>query len=179
MALCVAIALLGGLALGQEVSDRLLQLAPKSEPGVKLVVRGTVRDEGGKPVPGAVLRVFQTDARGWYTPTKVMDEPNARLQGYVRTGADGRYEVRTIRPGGYPHAPNARKSERIPAHIHFEVRAEGFALRRLQLVFDDDPRMTPYWREWAKKDRNPIAKVERGYGGKRSCKCEIVLARAR
>jgi len=137
-------------------------LAPPDEPGEPLIVSGTVRDGNGKPIAGALIYVFHADARGNYTQDRPMDEANARLFEYMKTGADGRYEFRTIRPGGYARAP-------IPQHIHMLVTAAGYrdhACRSTcQLVFEDDPRMTAKWRRWAKEGGNPVLAVTRGEDG--------------
>jgi protocatechuate 3,4-dioxygenase beta subunit len=147
-------------------------LAPPDEPGEPLVVSGTVRDTEGKLIAGALIYVFHADAKGYYTPARVMDEPNARLFGYMKTSADGRYEFRTIRPGGYPKQP-------IPQHIHMLVTAAGYRDHRCrstcQLVFADDPRMTAEWHKWAKKDGNPVLSVTRGQDGVQKCVYDIVL----
>jgi protocatechuate 3,4-dioxygenase beta subunit len=147
-------------------------LAPRGEPGEPMIVSGAVRDEAGKPVAGALIYVFHADAKGHYAPDRVMDEPNARLFGYMKTGADGRYEFRTIRPGGYPLQP-------IPQHIHMLVTAAGYrdhACRSTcQLVFDDDPRMTPAWHQWAKDGGNPVLHVRRDQNGVQRCGYDIVL----
>jgi len=154
-----------------------LVLTGSDEPGVPFVIRGVVRGPDGTAVPGASLHVFHTDSRGWYTPTKVMDEPHARLAGSVSTDAEGRFEIRTIRPGSYPATAETHEDRRIPQHVHFEISAAGFAFRRFQLVFTDDPRMTPYWHEWARRGRNPLVPVERHEDGSQSCEVEIVLVR--
>ncbi len=149
-------------------------LTPPGEPGEPMIVSGTVHDSEGKPVAGALIYVFQADAKGYYAPARAMDEPNARLFGYMKTGADGRYEFRTIRPGGYPKQP-------IPQHIHMLVTATGYRDHRCrstcQLVFEDDPRMTAEWHKWAKKDGNPILSVTRGQDGIQRCVYDIVLHR--
>jgi protocatechuate 3,4-dioxygenase beta subunit len=154
-----------------------LDLAGDDEPGIRLVIRGVVRGPDGTPVPGASLRVFHTDAHGWYTPTKVMDEPHARLMGRVTTDTAGRFEIHTIRPGPYPATDSTPEDRRIPEHVHFEVSASGFAFRRFQLVFDDDPRMTPYWHEWARDGRNPVVPIAELPDGAQSCEVEIALER--
>lgn len=147
-------------------------LAPPDEPGEPLIVSGTVRDVDGKPVVHALIYVFHADAKGYYAPARAMDEPNARLFGYMKTRADGRYEFRTIRPGGYPKQP-------IPQHIHMLVTAAGYRDHRCrstcQLVFEDDPRMTAEWHKWAKEGGNPILSVTRGQDGVQKCIYDIVL----
>jgi protocatechuate 3,4-dioxygenase beta subunit len=149
-------------------------LAPPDEPGEPLIVSGTVRDTDGKPIAGALIYVFHADAKGYYTPARAMDEPNARLFGYMKTGADGRYEFRTIRPGGYPKQP-------IPQHIHMLVTAAGHRDHRCrstcQLVFADDPRMTAEWHKWAKEGGNPVLSVKRDQEGIQKCFYDIVLQR--
>jgi len=147
-------------------------LTPPDEPGEPLIVSGTVRDGGGKPIAGALVYVFHADARGNYTHDRPMDEANARLFDYMKTGGDGRYEFRTIRPGGYARAP-------IPQHIHMLVAAAGYrehACRSTcQLVFEDDPRMTAEWHKWAKEGSNPILAVTRDSDGIQRSVYDITL----
>jgi protocatechuate 3,4-dioxygenase beta subunit len=147
-------------------------LSPPDEPGEPLIVSGTVRDSQGKAIAGALIYVFHADAKGYYSPKRVVDEQNARLFGYMKTGVDGRYEFRTIRPGGYPSQP-------IPQHIHMLATAPGYRDHKCrstcQLVFEDDPRMTPEWHQWAKKDGNPVLRVTRGQDGVQRCAYDIVL----
>lgn len=147
-------------------------LAPPDEPGKPLIVSGTVRDTENKPVAEALIYVFHADAKGYYAPARAMDEPNARLFGYMKTGADGRYEFRTIRPGGYSKQP-------IPQHIHMLVTAVGYRDHRCrstcQLVFADDPRMTAEWHKWAKEGGNPVLSVTREQDGIQKCVYDIVL----
>lgn len=149
-------------------------LAPPDEPGEPLIVSGTVRDTEGKPIADALIYVFHADAKGYYAPARAMDEPNARLFGYMKTGADGRYEFRTIRPGGYPKQP-------IPQHIHMLITAAGYRDHRCrstcQLVFADDPRMTAEWHKWAKEGGNPVLSVKRDHEGIQKCVYDIVLQR--
>jgi protocatechuate 3,4-dioxygenase beta subunit len=154
-------------------------LVPPGEAGEPLVVTGVVRDADGHPLAGAHLHLFQTDTTGQYTPTEPMDEPHARLFAYIVTAEDGRFELTTIRPGGYPGTPEHSGLEwRIPSHIHFEVAHTGHAERRFQLVFDDDPRMQPeYWREWAKKGGQPVVKVTRDATNVAHAELEIVLGK--
>lgn len=174
----------GNYGLAREESLRLRQvvrqhthlstdtLVPPDEPGESLVISGTVRSAEGGPISQAFIYVFQADAKGLYTPARAMDESNARLFGYMKTGDDGRYEFRTIRPGGYSGAP-------IPQHLHMLVTAPGYREHKCQstcqLVFEDDPRMTAKWHEWARKGGYPVLKVTRSKNGLQSCVYDIVL----
>jgi len=149
-----------------EAAPPSLLVAPAGEPGERLTVSGTLVDDAGRPIAGAELHVYQTDAGGRYTPDKPMDEGHARLAGRLKTGADGRFELRTIRPGGYAKPVVLAGVERkIPAHIHIDVRAAGHAERHFQLVFADDPRLAEtYWADWVKKQRHPVLDARRHQG---------------
>lgn len=170
-------------AIKQHAFKSTATLTPPDEPGDQLIISGIVRNAEGKPVAGARMFVFQTDAHGCYSPsdaaTRRMDEPNSRLFGMMVTGADGRYEFRTVRPGGYPFPrkdiPQSDPLRFIPAHIHFEITAAGFSMRRFQLIFDDDPRMTPEWHSWATKENNPVVKATRDQNGIQHAVCDIFL----
>jgi protocatechuate 3,4-dioxygenase beta subunit len=168
----LAVALsLGGDALSAPAAragEGSLSLVGTDEPGTRLTLTGTVVDGNGRPLPGAELRVYQTDVSGRYTRERAMDEQHARLAGRLRTDAKGRFELRTIRPGGYPNPLRLGGRERkIPAHIHIDVTAVGHALRKLQVVFADDPLLgDPYWQDWAKRFRHPVLEVRAaGAGG--------------
>jgi protocatechuate 3,4-dioxygenase beta subunit len=143
-------------------ASSVLELVQPTEPGTRLHVVGVVRDHEGRPVPGAALHVYQTDASGRYTPDKPMDEPHARLSGRLTTDADGHFEILTIRPGGYPKSVRLGDRDRhIPAHIHIDVTAAGYPERRVQVVFADDALLRdPYWQDWVAKLRQPVASVE-------------------
>jgi protocatechuate 3,4-dioxygenase, beta subunit len=142
-------------------------LVPPDEPGDPLVVDVAVVDPDGKPVPGAVVSVYQTDTRGYYAVQDEtaggMNERNPRLFAYLQTDDEGRIRIVTIRPGGYPNArgdlEEGNPMRFIPQHIHLDIDAAGFSDPTVQLVFDDDPRMNESWRRWAERGGNPIVKL--------------------
>jgi protocatechuate 3,4-dioxygenase beta subunit len=154
-----------------------LTLVSAQEPGQPLVLTGTVRGADGKPVGGALLYFFHTDATGRYTPTKTMDEGHARLFGYLRTGPDGRYELRTIRPGGYPGTVEIRGEQRnIPEHIHLEISASGHRGLRTQINFADDPRMQSAWaKEGGQRSGFPLVELRRETSGIQRGVCDLRL----
>jgi hydroxyquinol 1,2-dioxygenase len=105
--------------------------------GTPLFVTGTVTDTAGKPVPGALLDVWQADADGYYE-SQIAEIDEARLRARYRTRADGSYCVRTIAPLGYsipmdgPVGDLMRQtdiSHYRPAHVHFMIAEPGY--RRL------------------------------------------------
>ena len=66
--------------------------------GEPAVLRGSVRDEEGAPVPGASLDVWQNAATGFYAVQQPGVQPPTNLRGVYRADAQGRYEIRTVRP---------------------------------------------------------------------------------
>lgn len=138
-------------------------LVTPEEPGERLLVSGTIRDDTGAPVRGALVYVYHTDARGLYSRAG-SNEDRPRIFGYLRTDAQGRYEYRTIRPASYPNV-------RIDQHVHYVITADGFAETISRLGFSDDP----HW-----KDRRPpswVEAVSRGQDGVARCTHDVVLKR--
>jgi protocatechuate 3,4-dioxygenase beta subunit len=83
------------------------------------------------PVEGAVVFAYHTDRSGLY------DHPSApphswRLQGAVRTDANGRFRFTTIRPAPYP-------GRAIPAHVHLEFQTANGRYHGGEIRFADDP----------------------------------------
>lgn len=136
-------------------------ICSKEELGTKISIKGKVTDKKGKPIVNAFISIFQTDAKGYYTPNdsakQSMGENDPRLFGFLRTDSTGAYEFRTVRPASYPRKYEGKT---IPQHIHFNTYAEGFRERKIQMVFEDDPAMLlPYWKDWAKKMNFPIVRI--------------------
>ncbi|MEM6305301.1 MAG: protocatechuate 3,4-dioxygenase subunit beta [Pseudomonadota bacterium] len=110
--------------------------------GPRIIVHGTLRVEMGRPVPDALIEVWQANAGGRYRHKKegylAALDPNFGGCGRMITDAQGRYEFRTIQPGPYPW-PNGMNDWR-PAHIHFSVFGPSFAQRLItQMYFEGDP----------------------------------------
>lgn len=128
------------------------QLSPAGEKGEALVITGTIfKSDGKTPAPGVILYVYQTDEGGEYTPgTNQQDaRRHGHLRGWVKTNAQGRYKLSTIRPGSYPQGRN-------PQHIHpiiYEADKGYYWID--EFLFDDDPFLM-------EKERG----AQRGRGGK-------------
>lgn len=124
---------------GPQQLSATMQIARSDEPGERLRITGTIRDQAGKPVEGVVLYCWHTNAEGIY-PHRPSDPPNSHayyhgyLRGWLRTGGDGRYVIDTIRPGSYPGGGN-------PAHIHCVAKRPGWARGRFvdEIRFAGDP----------------------------------------
>jgi hydroxyquinol 1,2-dioxygenase len=96
-------------------------------------VAGTVTDTDGKPVPHALIEVWEADGDGCYDVQYGDDRVSAR--GHLRTGADGGYRFWALTPVPYPiphDGPVGQllsatgRSPMRAAHLHFMVRAEGY-----------------------------------------------------
>lgn len=134
-----------------------ISIASDTIPGKKIKVIGTIKNEDGKPVVNALVYLYHTDSRGWYAadaPHVNMNEGDmrhARLFGYVRTNKDGKFELHTIKPAGYPRSD-------LPAHIHVHATAEGYRSFVNEFLFDDDERLVGNIREEAARNKFMIAK---------------------
>ena len=111
------------------------QITGKGEPGRPLIVNGCVLAPDGKtPAAGVTVYAYNTDAQGYYGENHASYPP--RLYGWMRTDADGRFELRTILPGPYPEM-------QIPAHIHFSLWGVGYPLQWVEdLRFQGDRYLT-------------------------------------
>lgn len=114
--------------------------------GERLVVEGVLRDEGGRPVPNALVEIWQANAAGRYVHREELHpaplDPNFLGAGRAVTDETGAYRFVTIKPGSYPWG-NHRNAWR-PAHIHFSIWGAGLAQRLVtQMYFPGDPTL-PY-----------------------------------
>ena len=135
-----------GEAALEEFDNDLTKQSHGEPLGERIVVHGRVLDEDGRPIPGALVEVWQANAAGRYRH-QVDDhpaplDPNFAGGGRCLTDADGRYRFTTIKPGAYPwgNHPNAWR----PAHIHFSLFGRLFEQRLVtQMYFPGDP-LFPY-----------------------------------
>ena len=110
--------------------------------GERIVVSGRVLDEGGRPVLGALVEMWQANSAGRYKHK--LDQHQAPLDpnfdgfGRALTDAEGQYRFLTIKPGAYPWG-NHHNAWR-PAHIHFSIFGSGLLSRLVtQMYFPGDP----------------------------------------
>ncbi len=110
--------------------------------GERIIVTGQLLDDSGKPIPHALIEVWQANAAGRYMHK--VDQHDAPLDrnfhgaGRMLTDADGMYRFTTIRPGAYPWGNHSNAWR--PAHIHFSVFGTNFLQRLVtQMYFPGDP----------------------------------------
>jgi protocatechuate 3,4-dioxygenase beta subunit len=131
----------GGGPLAESDSDLTRQHA--AEPlGERIIVTGRVLDSVGRPVPDALIELWQANAAGRYIhhldqhPAPL--DPNFTGAGRCLTDAAGGYRFISIKPGAYPwkNHPNAWR----PAHIHLSIFGRAFTERLVtQMYFPGDP----------------------------------------
>ena len=114
--------------------------------GEPVQVTGRVTDTAGAPIAGATLDVWQTSGNGLYAAQDPA-QPDYNACGVYTSEADGRFDIRTVKPLSYPvptDGPVGRLLNALgrhpfrPAHIHFIVSAEGYAPLTTQLFTAGD-----------------------------------------
>ncbi len=114
--------------------------------GEAALIRGRVLSADGAPIEGAVLDVWQAAPSGLYEEQDP-DQPDMNLRGRFRTGADGSYWFKTVKPAGYPIPIDGPVGEMLrkmgrhnmrPAHLHFIVSADGHSTVTTELYTRGD-----------------------------------------
>lgn len=110
--------------------------------GERIIVTGRVLDSGGRPVPNALIEIWQANSAGRYVHANDQHpaplDPNFTGAGRALTDDNGNYRFVTIKPGPYPWL-NHYNAWR-PAHIHFSVFGNAFITRLVtQMYFPGDP----------------------------------------
>ena len=116
--------------------------------GEDMVIAGRILDTDGNPIGGAVLDVWQANDEGFYDVQQKDIQPDFNLRGVFRTGPDGRYWFRAVKPRFYPIPDDGPVGKLLsalgrepyrPAHLHFILKAGGFATLTTHIFDPDDP----------------------------------------
>ena len=132
---------------GQDKSGTVT-IVTEDEPGKKLIIKGKVLLPDGSPVAGARIRVFQTDAEGYYKKSgngSDLGWRESRISEVFSAGSEGEFEIHTIRPAGYPDTP-------APEHIHFRISTPNLDEQEHTIYFTDDEKVTESFRNRIQRD---------------------------
>jgi protocatechuate 3,4-dioxygenase beta subunit len=110
--------------------------------GQRIRLVGSLLEEDGRPIPHALVEIWQANAAGRYRHRNDQHDapidPNFLGAGRCRTGARGEFAFVTVHPGAYPYK-NHYNAWR-PSHIHFSVFGSAFVSRLVtQMYFPGDP----------------------------------------
>jgi len=115
--------------------------------GEDMVIAGQILDIQGRPIPDATLDVWQASNEGFYDVQQKGVQPDFNLRGIFRTGPDGRYWFRAVKPRFYPIPDDGPVGKLLaglgrhpyrPAHLHFMIRADGFDTLTTHIFDPDD-----------------------------------------
>ncbi len=103
--------------------------------GEDMVVRGRVLDVEGTPLAGVKIDVWQANDEGFYDVQQKGIQPDFNLRGVFRTGEDGSYWFKAVRPKHYSiptDGPVGQLLEDLgrhpyrPAHLHYIISKDGY-----------------------------------------------------
>ena len=107
----------------------------KEYPGAETVlVEGTIRDDDGNPVAGAIIDTWEDAPNGLYE-NHDPDQPDYNLRGRFKADENGHFAFVGLRPAPYPIPEDETAGELLrfmghhpnrPGHLHFIVTANGF-----------------------------------------------------
>lgn len=126
---------------GEHDLTRLAPGRPQAS-GEAIAITGRILDEDLRPVRRTLVEVWGANAHGRYS--HVIDagrndaplDPNFYGFGRLVTDDDGRYQLRTIKPGAYIARTDIGWWR--PPHVHFSVVGSGVRLVT-QMYFPDEP----------------------------------------
>lgn len=112
-----------------------------TQKGQKLLVTGTIYKLDGKtPAPNVILYYYHTDINGVYAGKQGLDPRvvrNGYIRGWVKSDANGKYAIYTVRPAHYPNT-------NFEEHIHPAIKEPNIDKEYYidEFVFDDDKLLT-------------------------------------
>ena len=116
--------------------------------GEDMVVRGRVLDVEGNPLEGVKIDVWQANDEGFYDVQQKGIQPDFNLRGVFRTGADGTYWFKAVRPKHYSipaDGPVGALLDQLgrhpyrPAHLHYIISKDGYDEVTTHIFDPDDP----------------------------------------
>ncbi|MFT6267264.1 MAG: protocatechuate 3,4-dioxygenase beta subunit [Alphaproteobacteria bacterium] len=106
--------------------------------GEPLLVSGRIVDTSGKPVANSIIDIWQADRNGRYLHEDAPESSplgnNFQYWAKIKSGPDGSYSVKTIKPAKY----NVQDDWDRPPHIHFRVAKKGMRELTTQMYFANE-----------------------------------------
>jgi len=107
--------------------------------GIHIFIKGEVVDQEGNPIEDATVDLWQANVHGRYrhphdTSNGKLD-PNFQGWAIVQSGKNGRFNFKTVYPGGYAVGDEWTR----PPHIHFKVSKRGYEELVTQMYFPEHP----------------------------------------
>ncbi len=115
--------------------------------GEPMLIRGRVLDTDGNPIGGTKIDVWQANDEGFYDVQQKGIQPDFNLRGVFRTGDDGAYFFRAIKPRYYPIPDDGPVGQLLkslgrhpfrPAHFHYIFEADGYETLTTHIFDPDD-----------------------------------------
>lgn len=115
--------------------------------GEDIVVRGRVLDVDGTPLSGVKIDVWQANDEGFYDVQQKGIQPDFNLRGVFRTGEDGTYWFKAVRPQHYSIPDDGPVGELLrnlnrhpyrPAHLHYIIAKDGYDTVTTHIFDPDD-----------------------------------------
>ena len=155
-------------------------LAARGAAGERVAIEGRVLDGDGAPVSDAMVEVWQANAAGRYDHSEDRQEnkpldPNFHGFGRTATDLDGRFRLRTVKPGPVPGIGDVPQAP----HINVSVFARGLLKRLVTRIYfpgeplnESDPLLSAVP---AARRATLIARVADGGAAERVLHFDIVL----
>jgi len=116
--------------------------------GEDMFIEGRILNTEGRPIADAVIDVWQANDEGFYDVQQKGIQPDFNLRGIFRTGPDGRYWFRAVKPKFYPIPDDGPVGQLLgqlgrhpyrPAHLHYIIKADGYDTLVTHIFDPDDP----------------------------------------
>lgn len=116
--------------------------------GAPMLVKGRILDTDGGPIDSAKIDVWQANDEGFYDVQQKGIQPDFNLRGVFRTGPDGQYHFKGVKPKFYPIPDDGPVGQLLaqlgrhpyrPAHLHYIIEADGFQPLTTHIFDPDDP----------------------------------------
>jgi protocatechuate 3,4-dioxygenase alpha subunit len=110
-------------------------VVPDGTPGA-IWIRGRLLDGNGEPVPDGLVETWQADGAGRFAHPAARASGATSFRGFGRcqTDPDGRYAIRTVKPGRVA-APDG--GQQAP-HVDVSIFARGLLTRLVTRMYFDD-----------------------------------------